>query len=176
MNATLPFADAQRHATTAPRQGAIAFLMLTAARDRAVASMRLKHVDLVQGCVYQDARDVKTKFAKTFITWFFPVDDACLQNINAWVNYLRQDELFGPSDALFPKPRIGLKDGALAAPGLSRDTYSNAGRLRPVIKDAFTSVGLRFGKAGGRVRGHHRRSAACFDQRAGCPRRDFVSQ
>jgi len=43
-----------------------AFLMLTGARDGAVASMRLKHVDLVQGCVYQDARDVKTKFAKTF--------------------------------------------------------------------------------------------------------------
>lgn len=119
-----------------------AFLMLTAARDGAVASMRLKHVDLMQGCVYQDARDVKTKFAKTFTTWFFPVDDAYLQNFNAWVNYLRQDELFGPSDALFPKPRMGLKDGAFAALGLSRDTYSNAGKLRTVIKDAFTSAGL----------------------------------
>jgi len=119
-----------------------AFLMLTAARDGAVASMRLKHVDLVQGCVYQDARDVKTKFSKSFTTWFFPVDDAYLQTFSAWVNYLRQDELFGPNDALFPKPKMGLQDGAFAALGLSRDTYSNAGKLRAVIKDAFTSAGL----------------------------------
>ncbi|WP_246156521.1 tyrosine-type recombinase/integrase [Aquicoccus porphyridii] len=119
-----------------------AFLMLTGARDGAVASMRLKHINLVQGCVNQDARDVNTKFAKTFITWFFPVDDAYLQTFSDWMDYLRQDELFGPNDALFPKPKMGLKDGAFAALGLSRDTYSNAGKLRAVIKDAFTSSGL----------------------------------
>lgn len=45
-----------------------AFLMLTGARDGAVASLRLKHIDLMEGCVYQDGRDVNTKFAKTFTT------------------------------------------------------------------------------------------------------------
>jgi integrase len=35
------------------------FLMLTGARDGAVASLRFKHIDLVQVCVYQDGRDVK---------------------------------------------------------------------------------------------------------------------
>lgn len=119
-----------------------AFLMLTGARDGAVASMRLKHVDLVDGCVYQDARDVNTKFAKTFTTWFFPVDDAYLETFRDWVAYLRQEELFSPTDALFPKPRMGLKDGAFAALGLSRDTYTNAGKLRAVIKDAFIGAGL----------------------------------
>ncbi|MCC5958442.1 MAG: tyrosine-type recombinase/integrase [Rhodobacteraceae bacterium] len=119
-----------------------AFLMLTGARDGAIASMRLKHVDLVQGCVHQDARDVNTKFSKTFTTWFFPVDDAYLQAFRDWVDYLRKEELFGPNDALFPKPLMGLKDGSFAALGLSRDTYSNAGKLRTVIKDAFTNAGL----------------------------------
>ena len=119
-----------------------AFLMLTGARDGAVASLRLKHVDLVENCLYQDARDVKTKFAKTFTTWFFPVDDAYLQAFRDWVTYLRQEELFGPNDALFPKPKMGLKDSAFAALGLSRDTYANAGKLRTVIKDAFTDAGL----------------------------------
>ncbi len=119
-----------------------AFLMLTGARDGAIASMRLKHVDLVQACVYQDARDVKTKFAKTFTTWFFPVDDVYLHAFRDWVEYLRKDELFGPNDGLFPKPKMGLQDGAFAALGLSRDTYSNAGKLRTVIKNAFTSAGL----------------------------------
>jgi integrase len=119
-----------------------AFLMLTGARDGAIASMRLKHVDLVQHCVYQDARDVNTKFAKTFTTWFFPVDSAYLDAFADWVAYLREAELFGPGDARFPKPVMGLKDGEFAPLGLSRDTYSNAGKLRAVIKDAFTSAGL----------------------------------
>ncbi len=119
-----------------------AFLMLTGARDGAVASFRLKHIDLVQGCIYQDARDVKTKFAKTFTTWFFPVDALYLQCFHDWVKYLRTDQLFGPADALFPKPLMGLKDGGFACLGLSRDTYGNAGRIRAAIKDAFTSAGL----------------------------------
>lgn len=34
-----------------------AFLMITGARDGAIASLRLKHIDLVEGVVYQDARE-----------------------------------------------------------------------------------------------------------------------
>lgn len=119
-----------------------AFLMLTGARDGAVASFRLKHIDLAQACVYQDARDVKTKFAKTFTTWFFPVDETYLLNFRDWVNYLRQDQLFGHADALFPKPKMGLSDGAFICLGLSRETYSNAGKIRDVVKTAFTNAGL----------------------------------
>jgi integrase len=119
-----------------------AFLMLTGARDGAVASIKLKHIDLAQGCVYQDARDVKTKFAKTFTTTFFPVDPDYLQGFRDWVDYLRKDQLFGPDDALFPKPLMGLNDGGFACLGLSHDTYSNAGKIRDVIKTAFTDAGL----------------------------------
>ncbi len=50
----------------------VAFTLLTGARDSAIASMKLKHVDLKEGCVQQDAREVKTKFSKTFTTYFFP--------------------------------------------------------------------------------------------------------
>lgn len=119
-----------------------AFLLLTGARDGAIASLRLKHIDLVQGCVYQDARDVKTKFAKTFATTFFPVDPEYLQCFRDWVEFLRKDQLFGPSDALFPKPLMGLNDGGFACIGLSRDTYGSAGKIREVIKTAFTDAGL----------------------------------
>lgn len=119
-----------------------AFLLLTGARDGAIASLRLKHIDLVQGCVYQDARDVKTKFAKTFSTTFFPVDPAYLDCFRDWVEFLRRDQLFGPGDALFPKPLMGLQDGGFAYVGLSRETYSNAGKIRDVIKTAFTDAGL----------------------------------
>ena len=78
---------------------------------------------------------MKTKFAKTFTTWFFPVDEGYLQAFRDWVTYLRQEELFGLNDALFPKPKMGLQDGSFAALGLSRDTYSNAGTLRALSFD-----------------------------------------
>lgn len=119
-----------------------AFLMLTGARDGAVASLRLKHIDLVERCAYQDGRDVNTKFSKTFTTWFYPVDAAYFEAFRDWMTYLREEQLFGPSDALFPKPLMGHRDGAFICLGLSRDAYSNAGKIRAVIKDAFTGAAL----------------------------------
>ncbi|MEQ5225967.1 hypothetical protein ABN220_10025 [Proteus cibi] len=49
----------------------LAFVILTGARDGAVASARIKHIDLTEQSFYQNARDVNTKFSKTFTTYFF---------------------------------------------------------------------------------------------------------
>src|SRR6266498_3122679 len=57
----------------------IAFTILTGARDGAIASLKFKHVNIEQGKVDQDARQVNTKFSKTFTTWFVPVGDDLLQ-------------------------------------------------------------------------------------------------
>jgi len=38
-----------------------------------LVSFKIKYVDLTKGSVFQDAREVKTKFSKTFTTYFFPV-------------------------------------------------------------------------------------------------------
>src|SRR5271168_2518102 len=62
----------------------IAFTLLTGARDQAIASMKLKHVDLIAGCVHQDARVVKTKFSKTFDTFFFPVGEEVRWIVEGW--------------------------------------------------------------------------------------------
>src|SRR5215207_3551278 len=86
----------------------IAFTLLTGARDRAIASMRLKHMDVEKGCVLQDARDVRTKFSKTFPTTFFPVGDAVRAIVADWAEYLVSELLWGPEDPLFPKTRIAL--------------------------------------------------------------------
>ncbi len=48
----------------------VAFACLTGARAAALASFRLGHVNAVEGIVEQDARSVRTKFAKTFRTDF----------------------------------------------------------------------------------------------------------
>jgi len=120
-----------------------AFLVLTGARVQATASLRLKRIDLVEGCVYQDARDVQTKGAKTFQTYFLPVDPAYLDCFTDWVNYLRQDLLYGHDDALFPKPQMGRSgEGGFAIIGLSRDNWSNSTKIRAIIKTAFTTAGL----------------------------------
>src|SRR6185437_10662119 len=65
----------------------IAFTLLTGARDGATASLKLKHIDIDQGHVDQDARQVKTKFSKSFTTWFFPVGDEIRELVVDWDNY-----------------------------------------------------------------------------------------
>src|SRR5215510_15717559 len=64
----------------------IAFTALTGARDGAIASLKIKHVDVDQRRVDQDARQVKTKFSKSFTTWFFPVGDDIREIVIDWVN------------------------------------------------------------------------------------------
>ncbi|MCY1128021.1 site-specific integrase [Frigidibacter sp. RF13] len=150
-DAAYPTMEQCRHAfvqmpSTTPLQrrdkAIFAFLMLTGSRDGAVASFRLKRIDLVQGCAYQDARDVRTKFAKSFTTWFLPVDPIYREFFVDWVAFLRNDLLFGNEDALFPKQEIGQVDQAFSVTGFSRETYANADAIRSVIKDAFVAAGL----------------------------------
>lgn len=80
---------------------------LTGARDGAVASLKLKHLDLAAGCVVQDAREVATKFGKTFTTWFFPVGLEARDIVEAWAKRLRYDLLWSPDDPLFPVTQVG---------------------------------------------------------------------
>ena len=80
----------------------IAFTILTGARDGATASIKLKHIDLEQGFIDQDARQVNTKFSKSFATWFFPVGDDISQLVADWVNYLRREKLWGLERSTIP--------------------------------------------------------------------------
>jgi len=67
----------------------IAFTILTGARDGAIAPFKLRHVDIDEGKIDQDAREVQTKFSKSFITTFFPVGN----DIRAVIDYLRKEKL-----------------------------------------------------------------------------------
>lgn len=81
----------------------VAFTLLTGARDSAIASMKLKHIDIEAGSVFQDAREVRTKASKTFTTYFFPVDQEIREIVIDWVRILKTELLFGNDDPLFPK-------------------------------------------------------------------------
>ncbi len=150
----VPTIEQVRHVlSTMPAESAIerrnralvAFTLLTGARDSAIASMKLKHVDLAAGSVFQDAREVKTKFSKTFTTTFFPVGDDIRQIVLDWIAYLGDVLLWGSDDPLFPATLVAVgTTHQFEAVGLDRKHWSNAGPIRNVFKAAFASAGLPY--------------------------------
>ena len=123
----------------------IAFTILTGARDGALASFKLKHVNLSEGLVDQDARDVNTKASKSFPTWFFPVGGDAMKIVIDWCAYLRDSLLWGDNDPLFPKTQMGPGEtGGFQAVGLSREHWSGAGPIRKVFREAFEAAGLPY--------------------------------
>lgn len=118
-----------------------AFFMLTGARDGAVATLKIKHVNVETGQVFQDGREVDTKNAKTFRCQFYPIDPAYRDCFAAWVEYLKTEKLFGPTDALFPKAKIAYVHGqGLANVGLDRVGYRGTAKLNQIIREAFAMV------------------------------------
>lgn len=123
----------------------VAFAILTGARDGALASFKLRHVNLAEAMVFQDARDVRTKASKSFTTWFFPVGGDAARIVTEWCQHLRTALLWGEDDPLFPKTQVGLgESGGFTAIGLSREGWSNAGPIRTIFRDAFTAAGLPY--------------------------------
>jgi integrase len=123
----------------------IAFTLLTGARDAAIASFKLRHIDLVADSVYQDARDVRTKFSKTFTTFFFPVGEDIRRIVAEWVLYLQQVKLWGNDDPLFAATAVSL--GAtrqFEAAGLARTHWSSATPIRAIFRNAFVATGLPY--------------------------------
>jgi integrase len=123
----------------------VAFTLLTGARDRAIASLKLKHVDLIAGCVNQDAREVRTKFSKSFTTFFFPVGEEVRGIVTEWVSYLRDKKLWGNDDPLFPATRIRLgPTRQFETAGLARKHWSSASPIRTIFREAFARPGLPY--------------------------------
>jgi integrase len=123
----------------------IAFTMLTGARVGALASFRVGDVDPAHGYVDQDARHVRTKFAKTFRTWFVPVSDRALEIVRDWHGELTADQTRGPDDPLFPTTAMTLDEaGAFAPVGLARDGWSGTGPIRDAFKRGFALADLPY--------------------------------
>jgi hypothetical protein len=93
--------------------------------------------------VDQDAREVKTKFSKTFSTWFFPVGGEALAIVGEWVAHLRGTLLWGTDDPLFPATLMRQsKNGGFMAAGLDRKHWSTADPIRRIFSNAFQDAGL----------------------------------
>ena len=121
----------------------VALGLLTGARDSALASLKVKHIDLVDRKIYQDAREVKTKFSKTFETFFFPVGKEIQEIVVDWVNYLCDEKLWGNDDPLFPATQVAVgEEYRFQVVGLERKHWSNATPIRKIFREAFQAAGL----------------------------------
>jgi integrase/recombinase XerC len=117
----------------------------TGACIAALASFRLGRVDLAGGFVEQDARSVRTKAAKTFRTFFMPVDNNALDIVAAWVEELPREHLWGPHDPLFPATEMGLaENGGFAPMGLSRRFWASSEPMRAIFRNAFATAKLPY--------------------------------
>jgi len=112
------------------------------ARDNAIASFSLKHIDIAARTVFHDARDVRTKHAKTFTSTFFPVGGDIEAIVAQWIGELAAQG-FEPDDPLFPATKVAPgANRRFAAVGLERKHWRDAGAIRRIFKQAFERAGL----------------------------------
>ena len=110
-----------------------------------IASLKIKHVNLHEDSLFQDAREVSTKFSKTFTTYFFPVGELPQNIVRGWIKYLTTELLFSPDDPLFPKTKIENSiNRKFEATGLLREHWQTANSIREIFKQAFKNTGLPY--------------------------------
>jgi integrase len=125
-------------------QAVIAFALVSGARDNAIASMSLKHLDVRNRRIYQDPREVRTKNAKTITSSFFPVGADIELIVWNWVKLLNE-RLWGPDDPLFPATKVSLgESGHFENVGLDRKHWKDASAVRRIFKGAFEAAGLPY--------------------------------
>ena len=123
----------------------IAFTILTGARVSSIASAKLKHINLEEGSFYQDAREVNTKFSKTFTTFFFQVGEYMVVIVTDWINYLKLEKLYGNDDPLFPMNEIGFNEQQqFASIGIKPEHWSTASPIREIFSKSFKLAGLPY--------------------------------
>ena len=134
-------------ATTLERRdrALIAFAAMTVARAGALSSFRLGHVDLAGGLVEHDARTVRSKFAKTFPTWFMPIGGEALAIFTDWVGELKRDYLWGRDDPLFPATQLGQdSNGDFTPVGILRSGWRTTQPINAIFRRAFERAGLPY--------------------------------
>jgi len=86
---------------------------------------------------------VRTKFSKTFTTYFFPVGDEIKKIVADWVTYLREEKPWGNDDPMFPATRIAQNSECqFKVAGLEKKHWSTAASIRSIFRDAFEGATL----------------------------------
>lgn len=123
----------------------LAFAIISGARDSAIISLKLKHLDIHNQRITQYPDEVKTKRSKTIITGFFPVGDDFKAIMLEWAEYLTKVKLYGPDDPLFPKTSVMLDaSNGFQPDGLSQEHWSTTAPVCKIFRQAFEGAGLPY--------------------------------
>lgn len=123
----------------------VAFALLAGARVSALTSLKLKHLRADRLGIIQDAREVDTKFGKTFDTFFFPVGDDIEHIFLSYVDYLTTALRFGPSDPLFPSTKQVVRSAhRFESEGLTRKHWKVTDPVRRIFRRAFAAGGVPY--------------------------------
>nr|WP_256377394.1 site-specific integrase [Roseibium sp. TrichSKD4] len=116
----------------------VAFLFLTGVRDAALISMRLKHIDLENRLIFQNAKEVRTKFSKTMTTFWFPVGEDIGQIFIDWINE-RGTTASSENEPVFPRSpsAIPVKSG-------ESQFWQTAASVRHILKQATAKAGQTY--------------------------------
>ncbi|MEO0917193.1 MAG: site-specific integrase, partial [Pseudomonadota bacterium] len=124
-------------------RAAFALLLLTGIRVGALISLRNQHLDTEGQNVFQDAREVRTKFSKTSRIYFIQDFSEAKAIVRDWERTQREVMLRGPDDPLFPSTEIEAVAGkGFQATGLTRTFWKSTGTLGTIVRGAFEVAGF----------------------------------
>jgi site-specific recombinase XerC len=122
-----------------------ALMLLISPRDTAVVDLKLRHLSVELRRVFQDPREVRTKFRKEIVSSFYPVGNDVAAIVLDWVSFLVGEKKFMSGDPLFPKTQMRQgADFGFAIQELSRGHWANAAPIRKIYRTAFERVGLPY--------------------------------
>lgn len=123
----------------------VAFTLVSGARDGAIISMRVKHVDLINKQVFQDPNEVDTKASKQIYSWFFPVGEFLIREVEDYLDYLKTEQGFKANDYLFTSSARGRDENdQFCIKGISKARWANAQPMRDIFRAACNAVDLPY--------------------------------
>ena len=123
----------------------LALLAITGIRDGALISLKLKHFNESECRILQNPNEVATKNAKRIDTFLIDLAPVMKNTLLDWKRELVEDELFAPTDPLFPKTAIGHDaNDCFVTIGLLREHWATAQPVRDLVRKAFERAGLPY--------------------------------
>lgn len=123
----------------------LAFTIISGARDGAIKSMCVGHVDIENKEVLQHPDEVDTKNSKQIFTWFFPVGETLIQELIDYIQHLKTTLKFMDSDPLFPATSLAHDENdQYCANGLSKTHWETTQPIRDIFKAAFKNAGHNY--------------------------------
>ena len=126
-------------------QALFAFILITGCRDGALASLKLKHVNIEKSYVFLDAAEVKTKYAKSFKTYFFPIDKRVTGIFEEWVSELTTVFALNLDAPLFPTANVQPGyEGGFEPIGVKSVHWTSGSPVRQIFRDVCSAAGVPY--------------------------------